>query len=177
MSGMFGEDRLQKRHKSVEWYTPGWVFKALNLSFDVDPASPHDMETVVPASIKYTIYDDGLNRHWAGRVWLNPPYGPETGQWMAKMAAHGCGIALVFSRTDTRWFQEAMQSADAVLFVAGRIDFVPGLENQHKKSRCGAGTALFAWGWDCADALRRLGDRGVLVESMNGRRLRSRHPA
>lgn len=167
MSGMFGEQREAPTHKSVEWYTPAWVFDALGLTFDLDPASPHDMETAVPAATKYTVFDDGLKKPWFGRVWMNPPYGPQTGMWVRRMAAHGNGIALVFSRTDASWFQEAMRSATAVLFLAGRVEFVPGLENQHKKSRCGAGTALLAFGVDCANALRNMGDRGVFIEVPN----------
>jgi hypothetical protein len=55
-----------------------------------------------------------------------------------------------------------MRSSTAVLFVGGRIEFIPGRENQHKKSRCGAGTALFAFGAECAEALGKLADKGVM---------------
>jgi hypothetical protein len=164
MSGMFGNARTVTKHKSVEWYTPRWIFDALGLEFDLDPASPHDMETAVPAAAKYTVFDDGLKKPWFGRVWMNPPYGPETGLWVRRFAEHGNGIALVFSRTDASWFQEAMRSASAVMFIAGRIEFVPGLENMHKKSRCGAGTALLAFGADCAAALRNMRDHGIFIE-------------
>lgn len=167
MSGMFGASSTFVSHKSVEWYTPAWVFRAIGLTFDLDVASPHDMETAVPAAKKYTVFDNGLSKPWFGRVWMNPPYGPETGQWMKRMAAHNNGIALVFSRTDTSWCQEAMKSANAILFLAGRIEFVPGRENQHKKARCGAGTVLFAWGEDCTVALERLSDRGVFIRTNN----------
>jgi len=169
MSGIFGERREAPKHKSVEWYTPAWVFDALGLEFDLDPASPHDHETAVPAATKYTVFDDGLKKPWFGRVWMNPPYGPSTGLWVRRMAQHGNGIALVFSRTDASWCQEAMRSATAMLFVAGRVEFVPGNENQHKKSRCGAGTVLLAFGAECAKALRKLGDRGVFIEVPNGK--------
>lgn len=161
---MFGEGRPVDRFKSVEWYTPKWVFDSLGLSFDLDPASPHDMETMVPASTKFTVFDNGLKRPWFGRVWLNPPYGPKTGVWIRRMAEHANGIALVFSRTDASWCQDAMRSASAMLFVAGRIEFIPGKENAHKKSRCGAGTVIFAWGPECVDALRNLSDRGIFIE-------------
>lgn len=164
MSGMFDQVRTTPKHKSVEWYTPGWVFDALGLNFDLDPASPHDMETEVPAKTKYTVFDDGLKNPWTGRVWLNPPYGPDTGTWMKKMSQHGNGIALVFSRTDAEWCQEAMKSASAMLFISGRVQFVPGRENAHKKGRCGAGSMLFAFGTECAIALRKLGNRGVFIE-------------
>ena len=169
MSGLFGEARKVPKHKSVEWYTPRWVFDALGLTFDLDPASPYDMETAVPAAKKYTVFDDGLSNEWSGRVWLNPPYGQETPRWIRRMISHGDGIALVFSRTDAGWCQQAMKAATAMLFISGRIEFVPGKENQHKKSRCGAGTVLFAFGNECANALRKMSDRGVFIETGRGR--------
>lgn len=163
MSGMFGAGRTRPRHKSVEWYTPAWIFDALDIEFDVDPASPHDMDSCVPARTKFTVFDDGLKQPWHGRVWLNPPYGRSTPYWMSRFIAHANGIALVFSRTDALWCQEALRTADACLFVSGRIEFIPGNENRHKRSRAGAGTVLFAYGDVCADALERLADRGVYL--------------
>lgn len=163
MSGMFGETRELLTHKSVEWYTPSWIFAALGLNFDLDPASPHDFITAVPAAAKYTVFDNGLKKPWFGRVWLNPPYGKKTPVWMNRMIQHNNGIALVFSRTDARWFQDAMKAAAAILFISGRIEFVPGRENQHKRSRCGAGTALFAFGPECAASLKLLSDRGFYI--------------
>lgn len=165
MSGFFGDGYTHKRHKSVEWYTPAWIFTELGLTFDLDPASPHDMETAVPAIRKLTVFDDGLKQEWAGKIWLNPPYGPMTGEWIRRAIAHANGVALVFSRTDTSWCQDAMRSATAMLFIAGRIDFIPGKENQHKRARAGAGTVMFAWGSENAAALRRLAHLGVFIES------------
>jgi len=161
---MFGDAKTTAKHKSVEWYTPAWIFEALGVHFDLDPASPHDAETQVPATRKYTRFDDGLKQSWSGRVWLNPPYGPDTGLWMRRMIDHRHGIAMVFSRTDAAWCQEAMRAADAILFLSGRVDFLPGHENRHKKGRCGAGTVLFAFGVDCAVVLRRLSGRGVFID-------------
>jgi hypothetical protein len=168
MSGMFGEGRSTPKHKSVEWYTPAWIFDALGLTFDLDPCSPHDMETAVPAATKYTVFDDGLKQRWFGRVWMNPPFGLMTPQWIRRMIAHDNGIVLVFSRTDALWCQEAMATASAMLFISGRIDFIPGKENQHKRSRAGAGTVMFAFGDVCANALSRLSDRGVYIRRAAG---------
>jgi hypothetical protein len=165
MSGMFSEVAVPPSHKSVEWYTPAWIFDELGLTFDLDPSSPHDAQTAVPAATKYTIFDDGLSKPWFGRVWMNPPYGPDTGFWMRRMIDHGNGIALVFSRTDASWCQEAMQAADAVLFMAGRVDFIPGNENKHKKGRAGAGTVLFAFGTPNAIALQRLERYGTFFQT------------
>lgn len=163
MDGIFTNDQRSPNKKSVEWYTPKWVFDELKCTFDLDPCSPHDFETVVPANMKYTIYDNGLEKQWSGLVWLNPPYGKETPYWMDKMIEHNNGIALVFSRTDTTWCQKAMRSCSAMLFVSGRINFVAGLENQHKKSRSGAGTVLFAFGLFAANQLENMGDRGIFI--------------
>lgn len=163
MSGMFGDVKPHSGHKSVEWYTPKWVFDELAIAFDLDPASPHDHESFVPASTKYTVFDDGLSKPWFGRVWLNPPYGRDTAYWMSRMADHGCGIALVFSRTDAAWFQESMKRCEAMLFLSGRVEFVPGHENKHKRSRSGAGTALFAYDRESAIALSRMAGKGVFL--------------
>lgn len=168
MDGLFTQATVAKNTvKSVEWYTPAWIFKELSITFDLDPSSPHDIETHVPATTKYTIYDNGLKKPWFGRVWMNPPYGKETPLWMDRFIEHGNGIALVFSRTDTAWCQNAMQNCTAMLFLKGRINFIPGRENLHKKSRCGAGTVMFAFGDHCAIALKRLAlaNDGVYIEN------------
>lgn len=164
MDGLFTNTATTKNtHKSVEWYTPRWVFDCLGIEFDLDPSSPHDMDSEVPAKTKYTLFDDGLKKDWFGTVWLNPPYGKETPLWIHRMIDHGDGIALVFSRTDTIWCQAAMKAATAMLFIAGRIDFIPGIENQHKKSRSGAGTVMFAFGERGSQALKRMSDRGIFI--------------
>lgn len=165
MDGLFTNTAATKNtHKSAEWYTPSWVFEELGVEFELDPSSPHDMETAVPAKFKYDVFDDGLKKPWHGRVWLNPPYGKDTPAWIRRMIEHNNGIALVFSRTDAAWCQEAMSACTAMLFISGRVQFVPGLENQHKKSRCGAGTVLFAFGRDNAEVLKKLNNRGTYIE-------------
>jgi hypothetical protein len=45
------------------------------------------------------VKDDGLKEAWAGRVWLNPPYGEQTALWLEKMAMHRNGIVLLFERS------------------------------------------------------------------------------
>lgn len=165
MDGLFTNKEASKNtHKSVEWYTPAWIFDELGIEFDLDPSSPHDMESMVPATTKYTVFDDGLSMPWSGRVWLNPPYGKDTPFWIRRMIEHNNGIALVFSRTDAAWCQEAMKFCTSMLFLSGRIQFIAGKENQHKKSRSAAGTVMFAFGSDCAEALKRMSDRGIYIE-------------
>lgn len=89
---------------------------------------------------------NGLNMPWAGRVWMNPPYGMETGRWLARLADHNHGTALVFARTETEmFFAEVWAKADALLFLHGRLTFCrpdgrPGTAN------CGGPSVLVAYG-------------------------------
>lgn len=139
-----------------EWYTPREVFDALGLMFDLDPCAPPGGVPWIPAARNFSIADDGLHQPWQGRVWLNPPYGKEAGRWVQKLAEHGHGIALVFARTDVRWWHAAVPSADAVCFVRGRLTFIAGA-GQSAPGNSGGPSALIAWGEDCATALRDSG--------------------
>jgi len=56
--------------------------------------------------------------------WLNPPYGTETFKWLAHLAEHRRGIALIFARTETKGFhREIWNKAHAVFFFEGRLSF------------------------------------------------------
>lgn len=151
----FGGDLIDG--SSVEWYTPPRVFTALGLRFDLDPCAPVGGVPWLPADRHYSKTDDGLSRPWRGRVWLNPPYGTQTVEWIERLARHGNGIALVFARTDTGWAQQAIGSADAVCLIAGRLSFIAGHERGGKGHNAAAASMLLAWGDDCAEALRGCG--------------------
>lgn len=136
---------------TVEWYTPPILFAALRLSFDLDPASPG--ATVVPwipATRHITFDEDGLAEPWHGRVWLNPPYGPDLPAWVDKMCEHGNGVMLTASRTETRWWQQAATSADVVVLLRERLHFIRGDGHQARSSHA---STLFAWGNDSAAAV------------------------
>ena len=95
--------------------------------FDLDPcATPESAK----ASAYYTEADDGLSLPWHGKVFMNPPYSPgQPAQWIDKAISEvGCGnaevvVALMQSRTDTKWFHKAMGAADVMRFRRGRIQF------------------------------------------------------
>jgi hypothetical protein len=57
--------------QSDDWYTPGEIFDALGLVFDVDPCSPGP-DHWVPARQVFTKRDDGLSQPWHGLVFMNP---------------------------------------------------------------------------------------------------------
>ncbi len=117
---------------SPEWYTPSLVIEPVLQLFgeiDLDPCShSHDAPTV-PAKTHYTRDDNGLDRVWRGKVYMNPPYGNEVGKWVEKLVASyndGDGtveasLSLLPGRIDTAWFQPLY--AFPMCNVRGRIQF------------------------------------------------------
>ena len=142
-----------------EWWTPPEIFEALRLEFDLDPcAPPHPHAPWLPVDVRITREEDGLLLPWHphDRVWLNPPYGRAAGKWVQRLADHGNGIALVFSRTDVKWWHAAVPSADAVCFIRGRLTFIAGA-GQSAPGNSGGPSALIAYGEDCAEAVANSG--------------------
>jgi hypothetical protein len=130
--------------KSDTWLTPPEWISALG-PFDLDPCCPPVMPWPT-ATRMLTEADDGLTAKWEGRVWLNPPFGQEAAKWLTRMADHGCGIALVPARTETKMFMENVWwSAMAVCFVDGRPHFhYP--DGKRAPFNSGAPIALVAYG-------------------------------
>ena len=157
--GFSHEDR---NSQNVDWYTPPWIFHRLGLEFDLDPCQPPEGIPWIPAKKRYSVSDDGLTSPWAGRVWLNPPYGKHTSAWLERMNYHRNGIALVFARTDCAWFHESVAKADSILFLRGRVKFVDGLGVAGGQG-AGAGSMLIAWGDENANALKAMRDLGLYV--------------
>jgi hypothetical protein len=137
--------------QSVEWYTPPEVFAALGLRFGLDPAAPPGGVPWLPAKRHYSRADDGLRQPWRGCVWLNPPYDPALHRWLARLAEHGDDLALVFARTDTRWFHQFAPRATALCFIRGRVTFRHGADYTPITAR--APSLLIAYGLPCAIAL------------------------
>lgn len=139
--------------QTVEWYTPPDIFDALALRFDLDPASPGaDKVPWIPAAKHITAHDNGLWQPWAGRVWLNPPYGSLLPAFLSRLVEHGRGIALVFARTETEWWHATAPKADAVSFLRERVWFI---REDGYQARSQMGSALIAFGDDCANAVWR----------------------
>ncbi len=110
-----------------------------------------------------TVVDDGLAQPWSGRVWMNPPFGRGVDRWLAKLAAHGNGIALLPARTETGpWFKYVWGVADAVAFVRGRPHF-HRLDGERAAHNCGAAIALVAYGVPNAWALVNSGLGAVVL--------------
>lgn len=146
---------LRDEGSTDEWYTPPEIFESLGIGFDLDPAAPPGGVPWVPASRHFSKSDDGLSRPWSGRVWLNPPYGRQTARWLDRLTQHGDGLALVFARTDTRWFHEYVPRSTVVCYLAGRLRFIRA--DGVRGDSAGAPSMLIACGLPCAIALAESG--------------------
>jgi len=163
--GKQGFSHESSKNKSVEWYTPRYIFEAIGITFDLDPCSPgKDVVPWIPAIKHLTVEDNGLMAEWNGNVWLNPPYGTNTSAWLSRLAMHKKGIALLFCRPDTNWFHKYVKSADLICLVKGRIQFVNEdfaeeyAKRKYKpKKSCGAASMLIAYGKENAKALKNSG--------------------
>lgn len=147
--------------KSDTWLTPKSIMDVLG-TFSLDPCCPENMpwETAIKV---YTKKDDGLSQQWQGRVWLNPPYSKEATKWLYKLAKHGYGTALIFARTETRWFIENVwEKATAVLFIYGRITFCD-ITGTPAKANSGAPSVLVAYGKHDANILQFSGIKGKFI--------------
>jgi len=105
---------------SNEWYTPEeYVHAARELmgGIDLDPASCAFANETVKAARYYDITENGLDKSWKGRIWLNPPYGVDGGVsnqelWSRTLIARyevNCtvteAVLLVNANTEAKWFQ------------------------------------------------------------------------
>jgi phage N-6-adenine-methyltransferase len=116
------------KSNSDEWATPEYLvaqFSELFGPFDLDPcATPQNAKT----GEFFTKYQNGLQRKWFGRVWMNPPYS-EVAEWMQKayesVDRGDCErvVCLVPARTDTRWWHDWVAGKGTVMFLKGRVKF------------------------------------------------------
>lgn len=116
-------------NKSNEWATPQSLFEELNAEFHftLDPCADdinHKCDKY------YTVNDDGLAQDWSGeRVFCNPPYGRQVGNWVKKCFSEvyggkcNCAVMLLFAKTDTKWFHNYIYNKAEIRFIRGRIRF------------------------------------------------------
>lgn len=144
-----------------ERFTPRWIFEALGETFDLDPASPVDLDTFVPATKRYTREDDGLSQPWEGFVWCNPPFSNAT-PWADKFIENASGLWLG-PVANSAWFVRMLRTADVVWMMR---DFA-FVHPTHSGKRSSMPLAMFGYGSRAEAALVRGGgrqpDAGVLM--------------
>lgn len=126
--------------RSEEWATPQALFDALDAEFhfDLDAAASHDNHKTRAYFVrKGCARPDAFDVRWIDhgrRIFCNPPYGRNIGQWFAKareaQADGALVVMLAHARTDTRWWHEHVQGiASEVRFVKGRLRFGDGKQS------------------------------------------------
>ncbi len=146
------------------WLTPPDLLTALG-SFDLDPCACPLPRPWPTAQTMWTREDGPLRRAWFDRVWMNPPFGPKSlvASFMRRMVQHGHGTALLFARTETEVFFEAVwEEATAILFLKGRPHF-HHQDGRRARANSGAPVSLIAYGQDDADQLRASGIAGRYI--------------
>lgn len=149
----------EKTSASDEWYTPRYIFEALGARFISDPY-PAPVPT---PSREYC----AINRRgaWGSFVWCNPPYSMINSA-MRLFRDNDSGIALVFARTGTAWWQQhVMQAGAHVMFLRARVKFVRG--DGKPAGSAGSDSALVAFGRG-RDVLEQCSIPGVLVDMNRG---------
>lgn len=131
MSGWASEALFSSR--KMDWRTPPEVFAFFNerYAFGFDAAARPD-NALLPDFIPPEV--DALSVRWrdlfpdATAAWVNPPYGRGIESWMRKCASEAeSGLlvgALIFARTDTRWWHDHVMKARTVWLIKGRIRFL-----------------------------------------------------
>jgi ParB family chromosome partitioning protein len=116
-----------------EWYTPAEIVDTARHvmgTIDLDPASCEVANEVVKATMFYDQEQNGLNKEWEGRVWLNPPYASGLVGEFVDTLLHYVDLGdieqacvLVNNATETKWFQALAEKCDALCFPRKRIRF------------------------------------------------------
>lgn len=114
--------------KTDQWSTPNETFTELDAEFhfDLDPcadANNHKCERYFTKEV------NGLLQNWGGyRVFCNPPYGRQIGEWVKKAYEESrkpntLVVMLIPARTDTKWFHDYILGKAEIRFVRGRLKF------------------------------------------------------
>ena len=120
-----------------EWWTPEWLIEASRRvlgTIDLDPASSAEANKRVCAESLYSREDNGLERTWCGRIFLNPPSrrGDPTARphlWARAMDQKyksreiDSGILIVKSVLGYKWY-EKLYTTYPVCHLRERPEFV-----------------------------------------------------
>jgi len=114
--------------KDNEWETPRQLFKMLNseFNFTLDPCATHENHKCPKY---FTLKENGLRQDWGNEVvFMNPPYGGSTRNWIKKAwheSKRGATVVcLIVSSTDrSYWHDYIFPYAAQIRFIRGKIKF------------------------------------------------------
>ena len=118
---MRGSRNTKGNPKNDEFYTPLFIFEALNLQFDLDVAAPEGGVSWLPSKRYFTQKDDGLSQEWTGLIWCNPPYSASK-PWVEKWLDHGNGLILI-PASKAKWFQKLWEQSDGMVIMKEPFKF------------------------------------------------------
>jgi hypothetical protein len=132
----FGPLKLPPRELTVDdFYTNEKIIEVARKTLgniDLDPASHAVANRVVQADRFFTANENGLEKKWSGRVWLNPPFS-QWKMWVAKIVKEWRSgdiesmCVLCATRTLTaQYFSELHENCTALCIMYGRIPFWGG---------------------------------------------------
>ena len=153
---------------SDEWYTPPEYIefaRSVMGGIDLDPASNELAQQWIRAERYFTVKDDGLRQDWIGRIWLNPPYGMQTTEWVDKAITEyenrnvSQAVLLLRPAAGTGWYQR-LSSQFACCILHKRIRFwdSDGIEQRSPVH----GNVFFYLGEDVARFKKVFGGIGVV---------------
>ena len=125
---------LSRRSGNEGWYTPyAYLVAAREVmgDIDLDPATSEIAQKMVQANRYFVLADDGLKQKWrATSVWINPPYSRGSVDAFASKLVSSVSagdveqaIFLTNNASETKWYHELAQSADALFQPKGRAKF------------------------------------------------------
>jgi phage N-6-adenine-methyltransferase len=157
-------------HPNQTQFTPRYVLDPVRVDLGgvigLDPCTTED--NPVGADTFWTPALDGLEMTWGGCGWeptifVNPPYSKAREPWVERCLEAGERgqkvILLIPAATDTRIFQKAAATADALVFVKGRVKFGT-LRPNRRQHAASHPSALIGWNTDLA-ACSQLGWRAA----------------
>jgi hypothetical protein len=149
-------------HPNQAQLTPSYVLEpiraALGGIIELDPCTEPSNPT--DATRFFCLPADGAAEPWdEDTIYVNPPYGVAKDRWVSRCIAAGTAgkrvAILIPAHPETKTFQLALASADATVFIAGRLLF--GLPRKDGREMAAShGSTLFTWAADL-EPLRPLG--------------------
>ena len=131
---------IWQKSESNEWYTPPAIIETAREvmgTIDLDPASNAIAQEWIKAGAWFGLDDDGFNRPWFGKVWLNPPYGRKckakgilgADTWIFKAIAHyesgDVSECILLVSGDNEGVKQLRQCAPIFGLPKRRIRFIP----------------------------------------------------
>ena len=132
---MSGRKMTKQQHQGMfssitsERATPDKLFRELHREFAFEyDLCPMDGEAIHRDLLPFSPREQKKWPLAPTRIWMNPPYGKNLGDWLERALAESRRgsliVALIPSRTDTSWWHDYVMKAQEIRFLRGRLRFI-----------------------------------------------------